>query len=217
MPPTKDPIKYREAHEVEKVARDLIYDYHTHLATARIKYVFRSEPAEEKGKLVWGKARKMGGLNAWLASTGIDRGYEQSEPLPFFVIEIAEPIWNAIDDKTRRALVDHELTHCDVDIDTSKYSLRPHDLEEFGSIVRKHGLWRDDVELFVKAALEAGKYKLPLFDEDHPGKSVDEAIADEINQVRAQLGEQVLDSVADQVNAGALGSNVTAIKSKRSR
>jgi putative metallopeptidase len=91
MRQSKDPIRYREAHEVAEIARDLIYDFHPHLGSARIRYIFRNEIAEDPGKLVYGKARKIGGLNAWLATE--DRGYEEEEPEPFFVIEIAEPIW----------------------------------------------------------------------------------------------------------------------------
>jgi hypothetical protein len=47
--------------------------------------------------------------------------------------------------------VDHELTHCDVD-EEGKLSLRPHDLEEFNVIVRRYGLWRAEVQLFLEAA-----------------------------------------------------------------
>jgi hypothetical protein len=154
----KLPVTYRESEEIAKIARDLIYDYHTDLAVARIRYLFRSETATSKGKEIWGKARKVSGLNAWLA--GEESTYEGTEPLPFFVIEISEPVWRKLDDKGKRALVDHELMHCDIDLDSGKYNIVPHDLEEFNSIVRRHGLWRADVEFFVKAANE----KLPLFD-----------------------------------------------------
>jgi hypothetical protein len=105
--PEKDPVEYRQADEVERIARDLIYDFHTHLATARIKYVFRSQSAESRGKEVWGRARKVTGLNAWLA--GKEKPGVKCEPLPFFVIEISEPVWKILDENQKQALVDHEL------------------------------------------------------------------------------------------------------------
>lgn len=159
MQPEKDPLQYKHAFDVEEIARELIDAYHSHLSTARIKYVFRSVPAEERGQIVWGKAKKVTGLNAWLTVEADQKTYEKSEPQPFFVMEIAETVWVQLEEKQKRALVDHELTHFDVDVDTGKYSLRPHDLEEFNIIVRRHGLWRDEVKLFVDAV------KLPLFPE----------------------------------------------------
>lgn len=154
------PQEYSQAPEVKDVADDLIDLYHSHLATVRIDYVFVSETLREKGKDVWGRAKKVSGLNAWLADPGRDNA--ASVPDDFFVIEIAKAIWLQLDDKSRKALVDHELHHLDVDLDTGKLSLHPHDLEEFNGIVRRYGLWRADVEMF----LEAAKQKEQLFDEE---------------------------------------------------
>jgi len=144
------PQEYQPAPEVEEVARDLIHDYHPHLGSVRIIYVFASESLTEKGKVVWGRAKKVSGLNAWLASENKSR--DAATPDEFFVIEIHRATWLQLDEKCKKALVDHELSHCDVDIETSKLSLRPHDLEEFNSIVRRYGLWRADVEYFIRAA-----------------------------------------------------------------
>lgn len=154
------PQEYQPAPEVEDVARDLIYDYHSHLASVRIIYVFASESLTEKGKVVWGRAKKVSGLNAWLASE--DKSRDAAAPDEFFVIEIHRGTWLLLDEKCKKALVDHELSHCDVDIETNKLSLRPHDLEEFNSIVRRYGLWRPDVEFFIKAA----KQQENLFDRE---------------------------------------------------
>lgn len=146
------PQEFQPAPEVEDVARDLIDAHHSHLATVRIDYVFASEPLKEKGKIVWGRTKKIGGLNAWLASD--DKRRDAVLPKEFFVIEICKPVWRQLDEKSRKALVDHELTHCDIDPENSKLSLRPHDLEEFNVIVRRYGLWRADVQLFLEAAKE---------------------------------------------------------------
>ena len=142
--------EFEPAPEVEEVARDLINDYHTHLAPIRIEYVFVNECPKERGKAVWARAKKISGLNAWLAQPA---RRELTEPEEFFVIEVAKPIWLQLDGKARRALVDHELTHCDVD-SADRLAIRPHDLEEFNVIVRRHGLWRVEVEAFLEAARE---------------------------------------------------------------
>lgn len=151
------PQEYSPAPEVEEIARDLIYSDHTHLASVRVEYIFASEEIKQNGKVVWGRAKKVTGLNAWLASEFERRDAKEAEE--FFVIEIVRPIWLQLTEKEKKALVDHELTHCEVDLDTSRLSIRPHDLEEFTSIVQKHGLWRSDVEVFVEAAKQK-----PLFD-----------------------------------------------------
>jgi len=112
------PQEYQPAPDVEDVARRLVNDYHSHLSSVRIDYVFTTEQLKEKGKVVWGRAKKVTGLNAWLASE--DRGSDAESPEEFFVVEIHLGTWLMIDEKSRRALVDHELHHLDVDIDTSK-------------------------------------------------------------------------------------------------
>jgi len=173
------PQEYAPAPDVDEVARDLIDSYHSHLASVRIDFVFVSESLKENGKLVWGRAKKVGGLNAWLASE--TRRPDAIQPEEFFVVEIDRKVWGQLDDKCRRALVDHELTHLDVDIDTSKLSIRPHDLEEFNSIVRRYGLWRDDVQLFIEAAKDERK-----------------------------LFETRIERIIERINEGALGPEVSA-------
>lgn len=142
-------VTFSPAPAVERTAEKLIRNHHTHLADVEIRYVFRSETAKNNGKPIMGKARKLSGLNAYLAQPAGDPDAED-----FFVIEISEPAWTALDAKQREALVDHELCHLttvyDEDTDTVKLALRPHDLEEFRVIVERHGLWQPDVEAFAK-------------------------------------------------------------------
>lgn len=141
------PQEYAPVPEVAKVTRQLINNEHSHLGPVRIEYVFVSECPKVAGKIQWGRAKKVSGLNAYLASENQEPGI----PDEFFVIEIVRPVWTQLDEKSKKALIDHELTHCWVD-DEDGLSIKPHDLEEFNAIVRKYGLWRDDVELFIEAA-----------------------------------------------------------------
>ena len=145
---------YTNAPEVQQIAEDLIPKYHQHLIDfdVKIRYVFVDKTPKSKGREVWGTCRKISNLNAFLAE-----GNDSSEP--FFVITISQDVWDVLPHDKRVALVDHELCHAwaeaneKEDADPVKLSTVPHDLEEFASIVRRHGLWREDVEAFVKAAL----------------------------------------------------------------
>lgn len=167
-------VTYRPASEVRRIAEWLIPQHHPDLDQVRIEYVFRSEAAKSRGKQIWGKARKVTGLNAYLATlTGFAGALAEMAELdatvsingttlpsdtakaePFFVLEIAEDVWAQLDGSQRTALVDHELCHFAVGHDDDGQpvlSTRPHDLEEFRSIVERHGLWRPDVELMARS------------------------------------------------------------------
>ena len=158
--------KYFEAPDVQEIAENLIEKYHPHLIdySVKIRYVFVDKTPSSKGKEVWGTCRKVSGLNAYLESGDIDCG-------PFFVITISKEIWDILPNDKKLALVDHELCHAwaevkqkeeDEDEESSeeveqvvKLSVKPHDLEEFSCIVRRHGLWREDIQDFVEAALKS--------------------------------------------------------------
>jgi hypothetical protein len=145
-------VEYSPAPEVEEIALRLIKKYYPELSASdiRIEYVFRSEALKTRGKQVLGKARKVTGLNAHLAQ----RDGDESE---FFVLEIAADIWKLLTAAQQEALVDHELMHFVVKEDFT-LAIRAHDLEEFATIVRRHGLWQPDVEFFAKAVQE----RLPI-------------------------------------------------------
>jgi hypothetical protein len=141
--------RYRYAPDVEKIAKELIREHHRHLTNVEIKFVFTDKIQKRAGKETWGTARKVGSLAAFLA--GQDENDEQAT---FFVITITEPIWSYLPPEKRRALVDHELCHCWIDLDDEgdhpKLILVGHDLEEFIQVIQRHGLWRDDVQKFVE-------------------------------------------------------------------
>lgn len=151
------PVTYRPAPAVERIARKLIAEHHDHLDGWRIDYVFRSTHANKGGRAVAGTARKMSGLNAYLATP--EASELGGDVDPFFVIEIAEDFWAEFDANQRRALVDHELSHCQIEWDDAgeKASLVivGHDLEEFRSIVERHGLWSPDLEAMARTMAEA--------------------------------------------------------------
>lgn len=134
---------YWATEAVGPLGADLIERHHQHLRGIRIEYVWRSPAALRGGKVTLGKARKITGLNALLAGHG-------QTAVEFFVIELAAEEWEMLTAHQRAALVDHELNHCFVDAE-GKLSLVPHDVEEFGVIVRRYGTWSPDLMAFAEA------------------------------------------------------------------
>lgn len=152
--------KWRKAPEVEKIAEDLIGSVTEHeaLTYARMEYLFIDKAPKSRGRLVLGRARRVGGLGSVLANLAKYDAEFCQDATPLFVIEIAEDTWRGLDDNRKRALVDHELMHCHVDLDDDLeehvLSTRPHDFEEFASIIRRHGLWSTSAEGMGGAVME---------------------------------------------------------------
>lgn len=128
----------------------MVEQYHPDLRGTRIEYVFKSKATKKNGRATAGTAQKYTGLKAMLATPGA----QSSEDLAFFVVTIAKDIWETLDERRKEALVDHELEHCAIEVDEdgdAHLTMRSHDIEEFSSIVGRHGLWSDDLEWFVSS------------------------------------------------------------------
>jgi hypothetical protein len=149
-------MEYRLAAEAAQASRAIIEEHHPHLLGVRIEFVFINKTPKSKGKEVWGRAKKISGLPAFL-SGGMPEHYED-QPTDFFVVELSEEAWDGLTPKGKGALVDHELCHCDIATDEEtgevKLALRDHDVAEFEAILRRHGLWVRSVEEFVKSGAE---------------------------------------------------------------
>lgn len=84
-----------------------------------------------------------------------------------FILTFNHTAYLELSFEQRVALIDHELQHCDVDGDTNQPMLVPHDVEEFGSIVRRYGLWKPDLRTFgraVKDAMQGDLFNAPTAD-----------------------------------------------------
>jgi hypothetical protein len=147
--------EYREAPVAAAIAEQLIGQHHTHLASIRVEFVFRDKANRSHGRVVLGKARKVDGLNAFLARALTWDPDDVVYGEPFFLIELALDEWARLDDAGRRALVDHELCHCLAEWDDEKgehvLGTRGHDIEEFAEIVDRHGLWKADLAAFAES------------------------------------------------------------------
>lgn len=130
--------EWRRAPEVEEIARQLIGKYHTHLAEARILYLFREGKWSSQDRTTWGKAVKVSDRDRYI------HGYD-------FLVIINEEVWHELDEPAREALVDHELSHCGQK-ENGTWCVWGHDLEDFAAVVRRHGLWNENVRRYLKAA-----------------------------------------------------------------
>jgi len=139
-------VAYRPAPEVEREIRLLVdSDVHPQLVGIPISACFRSKAKAKRSKIVLATAQLVTGRSAYLAAAMHDGA-------DFYLIEVAEDEWETLSAEQRRALVDHELTHCaGVDPETRKLAIRGHDLEEFVCIVERHGAWTQDVATFAKS------------------------------------------------------------------
>jgi len=137
------PKLYGNAETVEEIALRLLPTYHSELATARIQYIYVDKASKKNGRLVWGKARRVTGSLEFLL--GKD-----------FLIEVALECWDPATDRQRLALVDHLLEGCygeeDDESGEMKWSMRSPDVNEFTSILNRHGAWNDELVGLVEVA-----------------------------------------------------------------
>jgi hypothetical protein len=141
-----------QAHEV---LQELVTAHHPELEEAKIALLFnRSWKVSASGRLTLGKCKLASDLDRALSDFDV-------------AIQLNEEFW--LDDETtdeqRRALLDHELCHAKLRIDPETgdpllnelgrrvYAIRPHDVEEFEDIIKRHGTYKRDLERFAAAML----------------------------------------------------------------
>lgn len=136
-------VEYTQApDEVLTLAEELINAHHEDLIDVEIAFLMRTPPATSGGAEVWGKSSKANAKMRALSGKDIE-----------FVIELSADKWDEIDHFQKRALVDHELCHCTMEVDDDgevHYKIRAHDVEEFDAIARRHGKWNDGLKSFAE-------------------------------------------------------------------
>ena len=130
------------------IARELIGTYHRHLAGAQIAYLWRIGKWMKKGVIELGKATKLSGHNKLLA------GYD-------LALIINKDRWPTLTEPQKRALVDHELSHV-IRSENGGYAIRGHDVEDFISIVERHGFWSRGLDEMWRAREKYEQLPLPL-------------------------------------------------------
>jgi hypothetical protein len=133
--------------------------HHSHLDDAKIAVAWMLDvKANVDGFLVLGKCKKQSDL---------DREMREFD----FVIFLNSTTWKQFNEKQRAALMDHELCHAGVAEDKKSgdqvldergrkvYRIKKHDIEEFESVIRRHGLYKRDLQRFAKACAEGPLFK----------------------------------------------------------
>ena len=149
-------MAHRLAEGPAKIGAELMKEHHAHLLGVRVEFLFMDKTPKSKGRDVWGRAKKVSGLNAFLAlgPNVLPETYED-QPNDLFVIEISEEVWDHLKPAAKKALVDHELSHCEIQTDEEggvSLAIVGHDVTEFEAIVRRHGLWNEGLQDFAGAA-----------------------------------------------------------------
>lgn len=121
-----------------RMADEVIREHRPYLVNANIGFLFRSEPGRSQGRPIMGKALKVGARL---------RVYVELD----FIIWISKPDWQRFEIVRKKALLHHELCHCEMDPDTDELSIRAHDIEEFNEVIAANGLWLDDLVKTAKA------------------------------------------------------------------
>lgn len=137
------PQTYENAESVEAVANSLIPSYHPELVNARMRYVFKEKAGKKGGKTIFGTVKKTSDLMVFLIEAD-------------FLIEVGLDAWNEMDGPKRTAAVDHLLERIygeeDENSGEMKWKLREPDVQEFSSILSRHGAWNDDLVGFLTVA-----------------------------------------------------------------
>lgn len=152
-----------EGAPVYEMLRELVEEYHDHLTSNRIAVMWRfGWKADPDGRIQLGACKK---------ASDIDRELRKNLD---FVILLSWDFWSAaqVSDEQRKALLDHELMHAAEALDDDMepkvdsrgrkvFRIRKHDVEEFTDIVRRHGIWKSDLEAFAEALYK--RAQAPLF------------------------------------------------------
>ena len=132
--------EYIDGKPVQDVARKVIAKWHTDLDNPKILYLIDVETMKSRGFETLAKIRKATPVESHL-NGGLD-----------LVLIVSGPIWKAMTDEQKLALIDHELCHVELTSPESgepgAYLLRGHDIEEFNVIVKRHGEWWPHVAAF---------------------------------------------------------------------
>jgi hypothetical protein len=153
---TKAAEKFWPAKEVKELAEVLIEEHHQHLIGRTILYVFRSKASKKANRIRYAEAKRVSGLNAFLAYHRLQEeeleALRESGELPekFLLVVVGHDMWSFLEPSQRVALIDHGLCHFGAD-----GKPRGHDVEEFRQVIERHGLWMPVLKDFGETAAEA--------------------------------------------------------------
>jgi hypothetical protein len=174
-----------EGKPVYAMLGEIVEAHHEDIRHARIALAWNlTWKPDVDGRVILGKCKKASDLDRELAEFD-------------FVVILQQRFWEdaSVDDKRRRALLDHELCHASIKLDPitgepvedergrKVYRIRKHDIEEFASIVERHGMWKRELEAFAASLRRSKQGTLPL-EPDGAGPN-----APQTTQVLAKVAE----------------------------
>lgn len=135
---------------------------HSHIADAKIALAWRHRMKSDKDGIMK--------LGQCMKNSGVHR---ETANFDFYIL-LNKMAWDAFTKEQKLALLDHELCHImpsedkngehmKDDLGRYQFRTRRHDIEEFQDIVRRHGLYKKDLERFAETI--AKKQAQPLFAE----------------------------------------------------
>lgn len=161
--------------EPYKLMESVRKEHHPDISDAKIALAWRKGTKEDKdGHLTLGRCMKASDLQRELVDWD-------------FVIILNFEAWAGFDKPKKLALLDHELMHADQAVDKDGepkvdpkgrkvWRIRKHDVEEFSAIVKRHGIWKRDLEQFAEALLKQKQRTLfPLDAKVEPEKPAEAA------------------------------------------
>ena len=131
------PAEYNKTDKLNSLIKECIDEYHEELKELSIIVLMRKGDWVSKRKTIWAKIKKATPEEIEICDCDI-------------ILIINDDIWNNITDGQQRAIIDHELSHLTCD-DYGNFKIVGHDLEEFEHIVRRHGLWNQELVKFKPA------------------------------------------------------------------
>jgi hypothetical protein len=123
--------------DVLDLASEIIAKYHEHLLDARIGFVFRDRGLRVAGKMRAAAISRVTAMNE-VAGLHLD-----------FLCWISQEDWDQMSAHQRRALIDHELCHARGE--PGMWAIVGHDVEEFGVIIQRYGLYSTALERISQA------------------------------------------------------------------
>lgn len=129
-------------------------EYHPELLAADFIILTRSPAAQKGGKAVLGSMKKASAEAQGLAGQKAD-----------YILTVSLDDWNIFRDRQRRALLDHELSHCqgkeDKETGAIKWGLVGHDIQEFSAVLKRWGAWSEDIVQVVETLQQLDLFGAP--------------------------------------------------------
>lgn len=149
---TEEKKEWQRLPLVEEIVRELVTAHHHHLEHATIVVLGKPTASKSGGKTNVAKAKRaMPALNALVK----DEIGEVS-----YIIEVGLDAWDALDQKQRRIILDHELMHFSgLDDESGTWGLVLHDIECFTAEIQRYGAWNEDLRGFLAAIKQLSLFK----------------------------------------------------------